>query len=69
MDADYVLSHVAPEMSVRGTSRATIETKIINYFQDFLQEMECGGGLCIIIYSDLEPHCGWRNKKENFSFF
>lgn len=42
VDADYVLSHVAPEMSVRGTSRATIETKIINYFQDFLQEMECG---------------------------
>ncbi|XP_077091356.1 G2/M phase-specific E3 ubiquitin-protein ligase-like [Siphateles boraxobius] len=41
-DADYVLSHVAPEMSLRGTSRATVESKIINYFQDFLQEIESG---------------------------
>ncbi|XP_057193002.1 uncharacterized protein LOC130556217 isoform X2 [Triplophysa rosa] len=41
-DADYILSNVAPEMSERGTSRASVESKIINYFQDFLQEIECG---------------------------
>uniref|UniRef100_A0A8C2GTN1 Uncharacterized protein n=1 Tax=Cyprinus carpio TaxID=7962 RepID=A0A8C2GTN1_CYPCA len=40
--ADYILSNVAPEMSERGTSRASEESKIINYFQDFLQEIECG---------------------------
>ncbi len=49
-DADYVLSNVAPEMSERGTSRASVESKIINYFQDFLQEIECGGGLCVVLY-------------------
>ncbi|XP_059400548.1 uncharacterized protein LOC132132230 [Carassius carassius] len=41
-NADYILSNVAPEMSERGTSRASVESKIINYFQDFLQEIECG---------------------------
>lgn len=49
-DADYILSNVAPEMSERGTSRASVESKIINYFQDFLQEIECGGGLCVVLY-------------------
>uniref|UniRef100_A0A8C1LNP1 HECT domain-containing protein n=1 Tax=Cyprinus carpio TaxID=7962 RepID=A0A8C1LNP1_CYPCA len=34
--ADYILSNVAPEMSERGTSRASVESKLINYFQDFL---------------------------------
>ncbi|KAA0702920.1 hypothetical protein E1301_Tti013317 [Triplophysa tibetana] len=52
-DADYILSNVAPEMSERGTSRALVESKIINYFQDFLQEIECGCGLCIVLYFNL----------------
>ncbi|XP_073719583.1 uncharacterized protein [Misgurnus anguillicaudatus] len=41
VDSDYILSHVAPEMSAKGTSRASVENKIINFFQDFLQEIEC----------------------------
>lgn len=49
-DADYFRSNIAENMSERGTSRASVESKIINYFQDFLQEIECGGGLYVVLY-------------------
>ncbi|CAL8341899.1 unnamed protein product [Arctogadus glacialis] len=40
VDSHYVLSHLAPEMSPHGSTKHVKESKILEYFQDFLIEIE-----------------------------
>ncbi|XP_063042089.1 uncharacterized protein zgc:112970 [Engraulis encrasicolus] len=40
LDADYIMSIVVPHMSVKGSMRHTKETEILNFLQDFLQELQ-----------------------------
>ncbi|CAL8238105.1 unnamed protein product [Merluccius merluccius] len=40
VDSHYVLSHLAPEMSPHGSTKHVKESKILEYFQDFLLEIE-----------------------------
>ncbi|XP_039524678.1 uncharacterized protein LOC120477237 isoform X1 [Pimephales promelas] len=39
-DADFIMQSILPKMSEKGSVRETYETAIINYLQDFLQEIE-----------------------------
>lgn len=39
-DADFIMQNILPEMSEKGSVRETYETAIINFLQDFLQEIE-----------------------------
>ncbi|XP_051977330.1 uncharacterized protein LOC127639388 isoform X2 [Xyrauchen texanus] len=39
-DADFIMQSILPELSEKGTIRETRETAIINFLQDFLQEIE-----------------------------
>lgn len=42
-DADFIMQNILPKMSEKGSVRETYETAIINFLQDFLQEIEsCG---------------------------
>ncbi|RVE67609.1 hypothetical protein OJAV_G00104750 [Oryzias javanicus] len=40
VDSNYIVSHLAPEMSETGSMKYIKEVKILNYFQDFLIELE-----------------------------
>ena len=40
VDADYVLSLIKPELSDEGSSRQVEEEHVMDYFQDFLMELE-----------------------------
>ncbi|XP_073710263.1 G2/M phase-specific E3 ubiquitin-protein ligase [Misgurnus anguillicaudatus] len=40
VDSHYILSHLAPEMSPTGSSKQVAEAKIMEFFQDFLLELE-----------------------------
>ncbi|KAF4104406.1 hypothetical protein G5714_015393 [Onychostoma macrolepis] len=40
VDAHYILSHLAPEMSPSGSIKQVKESKIMEFFQDFLLELE-----------------------------
>uniref|UniRef100_A0A8C6LZS5 Uncharacterized protein n=1 Tax=Nothobranchius furzeri TaxID=105023 RepID=A0A8C6LZS5_NOTFU len=40
VDSHYIMSHLAPEMSLHGTSKRLKETRIMEFFQDFLYELE-----------------------------
>ncbi|MED6292696.1 hypothetical protein CHARACLAT_002999, partial [Characodon lateralis] len=40
VDSNYILSHIAPELSPHGSIKQAKETKILEYFQDFLYERE-----------------------------
>ncbi|MEQ2257736.1 hypothetical protein ILYODFUR_037826, partial [Ilyodon furcidens] len=40
VDSNYMLSHIAPEFSPQGSIKQAKETKILEYFQDFLYELE-----------------------------
>ncbi|XP_048022561.1 uncharacterized protein LOC125252930 isoform X1 [Megalobrama amblycephala] len=39
-DADFIMQNILPKLSEKGTIRETRETAIINFLQDFLQEIE-----------------------------
>ncbi|XP_042268886.1 uncharacterized protein LOC122987983 [Thunnus albacares] len=41
--ADYIMSILAPELSESGSRRQARENSIINFFQDFLQDLEVTG--------------------------
>uniref|UniRef100_A0A3P9B423 Uncharacterized LOC106674644 n=1 Tax=Maylandia zebra TaxID=106582 RepID=A0A3P9B423_9CICH len=43
-DADFIMMSCQPHFSEKGTSRERTERKIINFLQDFLQEIEVSGG-------------------------
>uniref|UniRef100_A0A669B349 HECT domain-containing protein n=1 Tax=Oreochromis niloticus TaxID=8128 RepID=A0A669B349_ORENI len=43
-DADFIMMSCQPHFSEKGTSRERTERKIINFLQDFLQEIEASGG-------------------------
>uniref|UniRef100_A0A3P9D860 HECT domain-containing protein n=1 Tax=Maylandia zebra TaxID=106582 RepID=A0A3P9D860_9CICH len=47
-DADYIMSILEPELSERGSPRHAKENAIINFFQDFLENLETSG-LCPIM--------------------
>ncbi|XP_067283585.1 uncharacterized protein [Pseudorasbora parva] len=40
VDSHYILSHLAPEMSPTGSVKQVKESKIMEFFQDFLLELE-----------------------------
>ncbi|XP_056096362.1 uncharacterized protein LOC130075647 [Rhinichthys klamathensis goyatoka] len=40
VDSHYILSHLAPEMSPTGSIKQVKESKIMEFFQDFLLELE-----------------------------
>ncbi|RXN37400.1 G2 M phase-specific E3 ubiquitin- ligase-like protein [Labeo rohita] len=40
VDSHYILSHLAPEMSPSGSIKQVKESKIMEFFQDFLLELE-----------------------------
>ncbi|XP_056329648.1 uncharacterized protein LOC130241741 isoform X1 [Danio aesculapii] len=40
VDANYISSHLAPEMSPTGSLKQVNESKILEFFQDFLLELE-----------------------------
>ncbi|XP_077352964.1 G2/M phase-specific E3 ubiquitin-protein ligase-like isoform X1 [Festucalex cinctus] len=42
-DADFIMMNCQPRFSEKGTSKETTERKIINFLQDFLQELEMSG--------------------------
>lgn len=42
-DADFIMLNILPKLSEKGTIRETRETAIINFLQDFLQEIESAG--------------------------
>ena len=42
-DADYIMSILAPELSEKRSYRRATENSIINFLQDFLQELEVTG--------------------------
>nr|XP_054592648.1 uncharacterized protein LOC129157355 [Nothobranchius furzeri]XP_054592649.1 uncharacterized protein LOC129157355 [Nothobranchius furzeri]XP_054592650.1 uncharacterized protein LOC129157355 [Nothobranchius furzeri] len=42
VDSFYIVSHLCPKMSEKGTQRHATEIQILNNFQDFLQELEDG---------------------------
>ncbi|XP_046870108.1 uncharacterized protein LOC124462547 [Hypomesus transpacificus] len=42
-DADYIMSIIVPELGERGSPRHAKENAIVNFFQDFLQELEITG--------------------------
>ncbi|XP_076740306.1 uncharacterized protein LOC106676427 isoform X2 [Maylandia zebra] len=42
-DADFIMMSCQPHFSEKGTSRERTERKIINFLQDFLQEIEVSG--------------------------
>ncbi|XP_073679691.1 G2/M phase-specific E3 ubiquitin-protein ligase-like [Garra rufa] len=39
-DANFLMASCKPDLSEKGTSRHNLEQSILNYFQDFLQELE-----------------------------
>nr|XP_055023955.1 uncharacterized protein LOC129414078 isoform X2 [Misgurnus anguillicaudatus] len=39
-DANFLMASCKPDFSEKGTSRHNLEQSILNYFQDFLQELE-----------------------------
>ncbi|KAI7807099.1 hypothetical protein IRJ41_021492 [Triplophysa rosa] len=39
-DADFIMQNILPKISEKGSVRETSETAIINFLQDFLQEIE-----------------------------
>ncbi|CAI5646093.1 uncharacterized protein LOC100707485 isoform X2 [Oreochromis niloticus] len=43
-DADFIMMSCQPHFSEKGTSRERTERKIINFLQDFLQEIEASDG-------------------------
>uniref|UniRef100_A0A3Q2V0X7 Uncharacterized protein n=1 Tax=Haplochromis burtoni TaxID=8153 RepID=A0A3Q2V0X7_HAPBU len=47
-NADYIMSILEPELSERGSPRHAKENAIINFFQDFLENLETSG-LCPIM--------------------
>lgn len=42
-DADYIMSILVPELSEKGSPRQARENAIINFLQDFLQDLEITG--------------------------
>ncbi|XP_077389010.1 uncharacterized protein LOC144026295 [Festucalex cinctus] len=40
VDSHYILAHLAPVMSPRGSVKHSLESKILEHFQDFLLELE-----------------------------
>ncbi|ROL41891.1 hypothetical protein DPX16_3519, partial [Anabarilius grahami] len=42
-DADYIMSIIVPELSEKGSPRQARENAIINFLQDFLQDLEITG--------------------------
>ncbi|RXN03329.1 serine threonine- kinase pim-2-like protein [Labeo rohita] len=50
-DADFIMQNILPKMSEKGSVRETYETAIINFLQDFLQEIES----CDLI-GEIEKH-------------
>ncbi|XP_068566549.1 G2/M phase-specific E3 ubiquitin-protein ligase-like [Cebidichthys violaceus] len=40
VDSHYIISHLAPELSVSGSSKQVKESKILEHFQDFLLELD-----------------------------
>uniref|UniRef100_G3PMI2 HECT domain-containing protein n=1 Tax=Gasterosteus aculeatus aculeatus TaxID=481459 RepID=G3PMI2_GASAC len=43
-DADFIIMNCQPNFSEKGTSKGRTERKIINFLQDFLQEVEMSDG-------------------------
>uniref|UniRef100_A0A8C1XYB6 Uncharacterized protein n=1 Tax=Cyprinus carpio TaxID=7962 RepID=A0A8C1XYB6_CYPCA len=48
-DADFIMMSVQPNFSEKGTSKERTERKIINFLQDFLQEVETSGTIYFIV--------------------
>uniref|UniRef100_A0A3Q2FXH8 Uncharacterized protein n=1 Tax=Cyprinodon variegatus TaxID=28743 RepID=A0A3Q2FXH8_CYPVA len=42
-DADFIMMNCQPQYSEKGTSKERAEKKIINFLQDFLEELEISG--------------------------
>uniref|UniRef100_A0A3B3V0F2 HECT domain-containing protein n=1 Tax=Poecilia latipinna TaxID=48699 RepID=A0A3B3V0F2_9TELE len=40
VDSNYIMSHIDPQLSPQGSRKQAQETKILEYFQDFLYELE-----------------------------
>ncbi|XP_075322562.1 uncharacterized protein LOC142380530 [Odontesthes bonariensis] len=53
-DADYIMSIIVPDMSVKGSMRHTKETAILNFLQDFLQELQ-DTGLFVFFFIFIQP--------------
>ncbi|MEQ2253612.1 hypothetical protein ILYODFUR_033977 [Ilyodon furcidens] len=43
-DADFIMMNCHPQYSEKGTSRERTERKIINFLQDFLEEVKISDG-------------------------
>ncbi|KAF1384032.1 hypothetical protein PFLUV_G00138020 [Perca fluviatilis] len=54
-DADFIMMNCQPNFSEKGTSKGRTERKIINFLQDFLQEVEMSDGETDSAAGDTEP--------------
>lgn len=43
MDADFLMKSLSPSFSETGTMRRARESKVVNFLQDYLQDMEDEG--------------------------
>ncbi|KAF7645451.1 hypothetical protein LDENG_00204420 [Lucifuga dentata] len=48
-DADFIMMNCQPHFSEKGTSKERTERKVINFFQDFLQELEMSDIVIIVL--------------------
>lgn len=48
MDADFLVKSVSPVFSENGTVRRQRELRVVNFLQDFVQDMEDEGELISI---------------------
>ncbi|KAA0721566.1 hypothetical protein E1301_Tti019438 [Triplophysa tibetana] len=54
-DADFIMQNILPKISEKGSVRETCETAIINFLQDFLQEIESCANLQYILNFSIAP--------------
>ncbi|KAK1894384.1 Dual specificity protein phosphatase 22 [Dissostichus eleginoides] len=54
-DADFIMMNCQPRFSEKGTSKERTERKVINFLQDFLQEVEMSDGETDSAAGDKEP--------------
>ncbi|XP_013854993.1 uncharacterized protein LOC106510815 [Austrofundulus limnaeus] len=40
VDSNYIMSHIAPELSSQGSTKQAKELKVLDYLQDYLNELE-----------------------------
>ncbi|CAI5637638.1 unnamed protein product [Oreochromis niloticus] len=63
-DADFIMMSCQPHFSEKGTSRERTERKIINFLQDFLQEIEASD--CFLFRKDFRnifKHHRWKHRR------